>query len=259
MPDGAHDDIEILLEHQNDEVGPIVTVAISLYNYKDYIISCLESVKAQTILLVDLIVVDDCSNDGSSQLVYKWLMENGERFSRYYLLRHRKNLGLPSARNSAFFKSKTEYVFVLDADNMLYPMCLERLISALDHCDASFAYCYLEKFGELYGLQNTKAWNPASFQYGNAIDAMVLLRKSIWQRVGGYSTTQVLGWEDFELWFKVAKVGGWGVLVPEILARYRVHYTSMLHTVTNPNTDRIWAYLRATYPEFFMESSVRSS
>jgi len=47
-----------------------LTVAISLFNYRDYIIPCLESVKSQTLKDLDLIVVDDCSTDsyGRDQL-----------------------------------------------------------------------------------------------------------------------------------------------------------------------------------------------
>ena len=42
-----------------------------------------------------------------------------------------------------------------------------------------------------------------------------------------------------------------GVQVPEILARYRVHMDSMIHSVTNPAADRLWDYLRSKYSEFF--------
>jgi hypothetical protein len=126
-------------------------------------------------------------------------------------------------------------------------------MSALENCDASFAYCYLEKFGKTSCLQNTKPWNPATLRYGNTIDAMVLLRKKVWEYLNGYSTNETmrLGWEDFEFWFKIARAKGWGLLVPEILARYRVHRSSMLQTTTNPNADKLWAYLRSNYPEFF--------
>ena len=52
------------------ETQGVLTVAISLFNYRDYIIPCLESVKSQTLKDLDLIVVDDCSTDsyGRDQL-----------------------------------------------------------------------------------------------------------------------------------------------------------------------------------------------
>ncbi len=128
-------------------------------------------------------------------------------------------------RNQGFSRARTKYVFVLDADNLLYPRCVEALVSALENSDAAFAYGYIEKFGDVRRLQNTRKWNPHSLARGNTIDAMVLLRKSIWKTVGGYSTIEVMGWEDFDLWFKIARRKGRGILVPEILARYRVHIT----------------------------------
>jgi glycosyltransferase involved in cell wall biosynthesis len=234
---------------------PLVTVIISLYNYGKFITACLDSVAAQTYQPMDLIVVDDCSKDNSVALVIEWLSEHGGRFTRYRLLRHVKNQGLVGTRNTAFSQVETPYVFVLDADNLLYPRCLDRLVTALQQCDASFSYCYSERFGAADGFLNTTVWDPAKFRGGNKIDAMVLLRRDIWEKIGGYSTNMPpYGWEDFDLWFKIARVKGWGVLVPEILTRYRVHGVSMLNTVTNPHSDIIWAYLRSSYPEFFQDS-----
>lgn len=129
-------------------------------------------------------------------------------------------------------------------------------MSVLDECAVSFAYCYLEKFGETTALMNTKPWHPRLLQHGNTIDAMVLHRRAVWNEAGGYSTDMpVMGWEDFDLWFKIAKINGWGILVPEILARYRVHASSMLNTITNPNVEKLWSYLRSRHPEFFRGDS----
>ncbi len=244
--------VDVLFQHQRPG-SPTVTVAISLYNYRRYIAACLDSVRTQTLSDIDLIIVDDSSKDGSEGEALRWLQVHGARFSRALLVRHKANRGLAAARNPAFTLARTAYVFVLDADNLLYPPCLERLAAALDRCDASFAYGYLEKFGEAIGLQNTQPWEPRLFQYGNYIDAMSLIRKKVWEEVGGYSKMGVMGWEDFDLWFKVARMGGWGVQVPEILARYRVHQSSMLHTVANPKADHLWLELYTNYPEFFTD------
>jgi GT2 family glycosyltransferase/SAM-dependent methyltransferase len=235
------------------ETNGVLTVAVSLFNYRDYIIPCLESVKSQTLKDLDLIVVDDCSTDGSLTVVTDWLEKNETAFRDVLVIRHKSNRGLPHARNTAFAYAGTDFVFVLDADNLLYPRCLERLLGALKHCDASFAYCLLEKFGEETGIGNTKPWNPIALQHGNFIDAMVLHRKGAWEEAGGYATDMpAMGWEDFDLWFRIARAGGWGVQIPEILARYRVRRSSMLHTVTNPNANKLWAYLRAKHPESFV-------
>jgi glycosyltransferase involved in cell wall biosynthesis len=227
------------------------TVIISLYNYQDHIVECLESVRAQTMADLDLVVVDDCSQDASLAVVRDWLDRWGDRFSRYLLLHYKTNGGLARARNTAFAHSRTEYVFVLDADNLIYPRCVAALVSALDNCTASFAYCVHEKFGEVHSISNMGPWSPATLSTGNMVDAMALLRKSVWETMGGYSTNMpVMGWEDFDLWFKIARAKGWGILVPEILAKYRFHRGSMLNSITNPKVNRLWAHLRATYPEF---------
>lgn len=244
--------VEILQERELPNQKPLVSVIVSLYNYGQYIAGCLDSVYTQTLDSLDLVVVDDCSTDASPRVVSAWLEDHGGRFARYRFLRHRHNRGLAQTRNVAVAHAVAPLVFILDADNLLYPRCIESLRSALENSAASFAYCYVETFGDKSGLINVLPWDPGLFPDYNAIDAMVLLRRTMWQQLGGYSTDMpVMGWEDFDLWFKIARAKGWGMLVPEILARYRVHGTSMLNAVTNPKADLLWAYLRARYPEFF--------
>jgi len=247
---------EVLFEHIRPRV-PLVSVIVSLYNYQHFIEECLNSVKEQTLPHIDLIVVDDCSKDDSIVVVKKWMQKNSHRFERCSLFRHNHNSGLAQTRNTAFAQARTPYVFVLDADNVLYPRCLERHLQVLSQCDASFAYSYLEVFGARRGLQNTVKWEKEILQYGNMVDAMVLLRKSAWEQAGGYSVMEVMGWEDYDLWFKIGRNGGWGILIPEILARYRVHSKSVLRTITNPKSDRLREILLDSYPEYFTDHRIR--
>jgi glycosyltransferase involved in cell wall biosynthesis len=256
----GHTAANLILEKERGIQEAAVTVIVTLYNYSNFVTDCLASVHAQTLSGIDLVVVDDCSTDDSLQVVADWLNRQGDRFSRYRVVQHVVNNGLAKARNTAFRNARTPYVFVLDADNILYPRCLERLHSALQHCAASFAYAYAEKFGEAHGLTNYNPWNPDTFRINNTIDAMVLLRKAVWEQVGEYSTDMpAMGWEDFDLWFKIARAQGWGILVPEILTRYRVHGASMLNTVTNPNGGILWSHLQTTYPEYFPETNLLPS
>ena len=132
----------------------------------------LQSVYDQTLAL-DVIVVEDCSRDGSLETARRCMERMQARFHRTCLVRHTANLGLAAARNTAFRLAATPLVFVLDADNVLYPRCLERLHEALRHNSAALAYSLIERMGDETGLMGTLAWDPAIFTQDNYIDAMV--------------------------------------------------------------------------------------
>jgi glycosyltransferase involved in cell wall biosynthesis len=246
--------MRILYTHETEPGAvPDVSVLISLYNYRHFIFQCLESVREQTLQRIELIVCDDCSKDGGPALVEGWLRMHCGRFTRCSLMQNESNRGLAQTRNGAIECSQAPFVFILDADNMLFPHCLERLWSVLGRCDAAFAYGALEVFGAETGLMGLSDWRPDVLHRGNVIDAMVMHRKSDIVSVGCFTSMKAMGWEDFDLWFKYAKAGKFGVRVHEILARYRVHSTSMLSTTTNlwSSRKKLWKELRSAHPEFF--------
>jgi glycosyltransferase involved in cell wall biosynthesis len=240
---------EVLFEDGSPEPPPKVTVIITLFNYERYIVDCLESVHLQSLGELDLLVADDCSRDGSAETCVDWMRMHSQRFRRCLLVRNTVNRQLAATRNLLFGLARTEYVFVLDADNMIYPRCLQALASALDHCDAAFSYCYLEQYGVERGLISWESWNPQALMNGNYIDAMSLVRRNAWQHVGGYANDMpAMGWEDFDFWLKISRAGGWGILVPEVLARYRAHLNSMLRTETYRRESEIFDYMERKYP-----------
>ena len=69
-------------------------------------------------------------------------------------------------------------------------------------------------------------------------------------RLGGYRTDDpmVFGWEDWELWLRIAAEGGYGIHVPQMLGRYRTQQESMLST-TNIVADQMLDHLRDLYPD----------
>jgi len=264
IPDQPKTEALFLHERENTAIAP-VTVVIPLYNYGNFITETLDSVARQTIKDLEVILVDDCSKDDSAAVACRWLEAHSTRFRRAMVVRHLVNGGLAASRNTGFGKADTEFVFPLDADNLLYPTCLAKLTQSLAHSRAAFAYCLIERFltpsGEVPdpALLHLHQWSPETLGNGNKIDAMVLHRMSAWLRTGGYSLTMPCqGWEDYELWFRIARTGGYGLHVPQILARYRVHGGSMLHTLTNTrrNAESLVAYLRNAYPEFYDRTKV---
>jgi glycosyltransferase involved in cell wall biosynthesis len=231
-----------------------VTVIITLYNYENMVEETLDSVFHQTLRPLNLVIVDDHSNDNSLVVAEQWMCNHAGRFNQMKLVHHLKNQGLGKTRNTAFRHADTPFVFVLDADNIIYPNALEKLLKGLKNTSASFAYSYLEHFGDVSKVGGLKQWEPRQLQFGNTIDAMVLMRKSAWEKASGYSEDMPYnGWEDYELWFKIAEFGGWGVRLPEILCRYRVHLDSMLHSETNKKVDQLQEYLRKKHKSYFAQ------
>ena len=224
----------------------LVSVVVTLFKYGGYLADCLGSVAAQTHPRLELIVVDDASGDDSAALAQAWLETHRDRFERTELIRHGRNQGLSQARNTAFVAARAEAVFVLDADNTLYPRAVARLLEVMEDTGAGVAYSQLEWFGAERRLGVADVWAPDLFKPANYVDAMALVSKAAWARVGGYRHLD-FGWEDFDLWCGFVEHGIEGVFVPEILCRYRVHPGSMLRTETDPRTLRMAQRLMALH------------
>jgi glycosyltransferase involved in cell wall biosynthesis len=243
--------IETTIAYQSspsERAGTGVSVIVTLYDYADSVLNALESVHAQTHENLELIVVDDGSRDASRAVTEQWMKSKGTRFSRAALVAHRENYGLAQARNTAFEKASNEFVFVLDADNEIYPSAITSLLSACQNAQAQGAYSQIERFGDETGPGAADVWNPARLSYGNYIDAMALVRKSSWRAAGGYQVFDIPGWEDYDLWCRFVELGFKMVFVPQLLCRYRVHTRSMLRRQTNPNLKHLIAEMLFRHP-----------
>ncbi len=216
-----------------------VTVAIPLHNYAHYVIEALESVCAQTLPSLDLVVVDDASTDDSLAVTLDWVRLHAERFNRVVVLRNRRNAGLGVTRNAGFDAAETPYVLPLDADNRLRPTCCAVCLDALRGSGAAFAYPSLQHFGDSTEVIGIEPFQPMRFVSGNYIDAMALVAKPAWAAVGGYDDIRPNGWDDYDLWCSFVERGLWGVHVPQILAEYRVHTGSMLRTMTDERANKL--------------------
>ena len=207
-----------------------VSVLLTLFNYEDHIETALDSVAASTYRDWEVVVVDDSSTDGSAKRVQGWMRSHPG--APVLLVRHTSNRGLPSARNTALAFSRGELCFVLDADNQVLPGCLGQLVGALDsEPDAAFAYGMLQRFhaGGSLGLMNYWPWEPPRLRAGNYIDAMALIRRRELERYGGWSTDPRLhGWEDYELWCRMAEDEQRAAFVRDVVARYRATGHSMI-------------------------------
>jgi glycosyltransferase involved in cell wall biosynthesis len=170
---------------------------------------------------------------------------------RATLVTRARNGGLAAARNLGVELAEGELVFILDADNEIYPRALGRLVAALDETPpAAFAYGIIEQFDRRgpRSLISYLTWDPERLRYGNFVDAMAMVRRDALLEAGGYtSDPRLYGWEDFALWCAFAARGWEGVRVPEIVARYRLGLHSMI-SVTNIDASAAWGALLDRFP-----------
>ncbi len=205
-----------------ESADPAVSVVITSYNYDRFLREAIHSVMATQEIDVELIVVDDHSQDQSVDIAAA-IIEESEWFP-IKLLAKAANSGVGTARNIGIAHARSDRIFILDADNLVYPSALRKLSSALDHApDAAFSYGIINKIGQ-QGLLSYLPWDVERLTEGNYIDAMAMIRRQVWHDIGEYDADFSLrGWEDYEFWLRLAAAGAYAEFVPEIVGCYRVH------------------------------------
>ncbi|CAI3954577.1 Glycosyltransferase involved in cell wall bisynthesis (RfaB) (PDB:2IV7) [Commensalibacter communis] len=241
---------ELLFDHDALQEAE-VTVVITSYNYSQFIIEAMESVRAQTLKHIDMIIVDDGSADDSVDLIIAWAEEHKNRFNRLQLHRSLKNTGLGGARNIGIAASETLYSMQLDADNRLLPNTCEKLLEKIKNTAIGYAYPHLRHFGAGEAIGGHVPFHPLRLTVGNYIDAMVMLAKWAWTAVGGYYVQRdAMGWEDYDIWCRLAELGIQGTQAKDAIAEYRAHFSSMTSTVTEQtyHKPKVTSYLAERHP-----------
>lgn len=118
------------------EKMPLVSVVMPAYNKEKYIAKAINSVIHQTITDWELIVIDDCSTDGTRDVIAAMAAND----PRIRFVRNESNLGAAGTRNRALDMCRGEYVALLDADDIWYPEKLEKQLNLLRCTEADVAY-----------------------------------------------------------------------------------------------------------------------
>lgn len=107
-----------------------ISVVIPVYNVRNYLARCMESLAAQTYSDMEIILVDDGSDDGSGAVCDGYVKRQGVQVI------HQENGGLGMARNRGLDAACGEYVLFLDPDDYYDPRLVQNLCGAAEHYDA---------------------------------------------------------------------------------------------------------------------------
>ena len=120
---------------------PILSIVIPVYNIKDYILRCIDSIIQQKPSIpIEILLIDDGSTDGSSELC-------NQLASKYFFIKaiHQENGGVSSARNKGIFESSGEWIWFIDGDDYLLPKAVDNLIPSLNEKDDIIAFAYIQE------------------------------------------------------------------------------------------------------------------
>jgi glycosyltransferase involved in cell wall biosynthesis len=229
---------------------PRVSVVLPVRDGARYLRAAVESVLGQSLVDLELIVVDDGSSDKTPGVLAGF----GDR--RLCILRQDR-LGLVTALNRGLDAATAAYVARMDADDVSLPERLERQVAFLDaHPRVALVVPGVELIDE-EGRRVGTIMLPAAdadlrrrLLLRNPIThGSVVLRRSAVEAAGGYRAAHGAN-EDYDLWRRLAR--GWELAaIPELLYRYRVHPGA----VTKTDPERV-ARREALRDELWREPSL---
>ena len=190
-----------------------VSVIIPVYNAEPYLRQCLDSIAAQTLRDIEIICVDDGSDDGSPEI----LREYAEKDGRFTVL-HQQNLYAGVARNLGKLAARGEYLAFVDADDFFEPDLLEAEYAQCTRYGADICVCGFDDYGMKTGgycpdadflrycpaveLMNPKEYAKYLYQFVNPVVWNKMFRRSFAEETGldfrrrGAPTTCI----SFTLW-----------------------------------------------------------
>jgi glycosyltransferase involved in cell wall biosynthesis len=189
----------------NDASGrvPTISIVIPTYQHAGEIAACLRSIFAQTLTDYEIIVVNDGSTDNTLEVL--------KPFADRIKLIDQENRGGNAARNRGFREARGPYLLFCDADIVMKPDMLEKMLAALkEHAEASYVYSSF-KFG-------WKAFHLWPFDAGklrqmNYIHTTSLIRR---EHFPGFDEA-IRRLQDWDLWLTMLEQGHNGVWIPEML------------------------------------------
>jgi len=205
---------------------PTVSIIIPCYNHGVFLPETLTSVAAQTFRDFEVIVVDDGSTETTTVQLLDQLDQPGIRMLRT------ENRGVSAARNHAIDAAAGRFILPLDADDLIAPDYLDRVVPVLK-ADASVGIVFGERllFGEQQGVAPLPPYDARRLLVENLIYPAALFRKEDWAAVGGYNEAMRHGWEDWDFWLAMSQLGRRVVRLPNILFHYRVRRASRDHSL----------------------------
>ncbi|GAB3828803.1 glycosyltransferase [Pontibacter rugosus] len=211
---------------------PLVSIICLCYNHERFLRAALDSVLAQTYPNLEIIIVDDCSTDGSEGVIQEYL----HKYPQLYFISTGHNRGNTAAFNIGWRASHGQFILDFATDDVLLP---ERVAQQVQHFQSlGPAYGVIYSDAEYISDDSVHLYLHSS-KYKPAPDGNVftdvlqryficpptmLIRREVFEYLGGYDES--LAYEDFDFWVRSARRFKYAYL-PQVTTRRRLHNRSL--------------------------------
>lgn len=231
--------LQIAEERRSVKISPpqaLVSVCLVHFQRPKLLMQALRSLTAQAYSNLEVVLVDDGSPDSETVS----LLDDLECLfaERNWQIIRVSNGYVGRARNIAARHARGEYLLFMDDDNVANPLMVESLISGATACGADIVTSFASVFEGLdepspdTSIIETYLPVGGALGYalaGNAIsDTNALIKRSLFEKLGGFTEDYGLGHEDFELFLRAVLQGADILVVPEALYWYRRQRSSMI-------------------------------
>lgn len=216
---------------------PLISVIVPVFNVKDYLKQCIQSILDQTYPNLQIILADDGSTDGSAEICDAY-----EQSDPRVCVIHKEHAGVSSARNAGMELARGELIGFVDSDDWIEPAMYETLLGLIKEFQADVACCSYKKVGTDGVLTDFSDGETCVFHGTEMLETYVtgrnnrILSPAVWNRLftrellEGIQFPPMKKFEDQVFTIQTLKRVSKGVFLNTSLYNYRQHPKSLTST-----------------------------
>lgn len=208
-----------------------ISIIMSVYNCEKTLQQSIHSILAQTYTNWQFIICDDCSTDGTTEMLKRYHDKYPDKF---LLIRNEEHMCLPASLNHCLQYAEGEFCARMDGDDCVAPERFEKQVKYLrEHPEVQLVGTLMKTFGEKgFGriIPYKEFPEKEELRYGPCFShASILTYTKVYRDLGGYTISpRTVRGQDYDLWFKFFAKGFKGVNLQEPLYYVREDEYSFL-------------------------------
>nr|WP_298332153.1 glycosyltransferase family 2 protein [uncultured Christiangramia sp.] len=233
-----------------NHLTPQVSVIIPTYNRGCFLGETIDSVRAQTFISWECIVVDDGSDDYTKELM-EFYCSRDSRITYHIRPKNRKK-GANACRNYGFENSKGNYINWFDSDDLMHPEKLEQQVTALQNSSHAFCVCqtamFQDKIKNDLPLRFDKIVSQEFFYDYLRMKIGWLTQAPLWKRdfiekQNKLFDEELQAAQEWEFHLRILKNVEEYLVLPDVLVYFRIHEKGITYNAEEDK--RFWSYYQA--------------